>query len=84
MQKSASAGAISKNWGAVRKCVRNNYQSAGVRAPHSKIYRNPTSDEEEAIILERDNKIWIIDIPDEEFHNDEIWNYDFANGNLQK
>ena len=41
--KSASAGAIIKNWGAVRKCVRNNYWSAGVRAPHSKIYRNPTS-----------------------------------------
>ena len=46
MQKSASAGAgaIGKNWGAVRKCVRNNYQIAGVRAPHSKIFSNPTSD----------------------------------------
>ena len=45
MQKSVSAGAgaIGKNWGAVRKCVRNNYQSVGVRAPHSKIYSNPTS-----------------------------------------
>ena len=42
-QKSASAGAIIKNLGAVRKCVRNNYQSAGVRAPHSEIPRNPTS-----------------------------------------
>ena len=41
--KSASAGAIIKNWGAVRKCVRNNYKSAGVRAAYSKISRNPTS-----------------------------------------
>ena len=43
--KSASAGvsAIIKIWGAVRKCVRCNYRSAGVRAPHSKIPRNPTS-----------------------------------------
>ena len=43
--KSASAGAsaITKKWGAVRKCVRKNYQSAGVRAPHSKIPSNPTS-----------------------------------------
>ena len=29
---SAGAGAILKNWGAVRKCVRINYWSAGVRA----------------------------------------------------
>ena len=43
--KSASAGAsaINKNWGAVRKYVRNDYWSAGVRAPHSKCSRNPTS-----------------------------------------
>ena len=41
---SAGAGAIVKNWGAVRKCVRNNYRSAGVRAAHSKISSNPTSD----------------------------------------
>ena len=41
---SAGAGAITKNQGAVRKCVRINYWSAGVRAPHSKISRNPTSD----------------------------------------
>ena len=40
---SAGAGAIVKNWGAVRKCVRNNYRSAGVRAAHSKISSNPTS-----------------------------------------
>ena len=39
-------------------------------------------DEEEEIILEMDNKIWIVDISD--FHNDEIWKYDFAIGNLQK
>ena len=43
---SAGAGAIIKKWGAVRKCVRNNYLSAGVRAPHSEIPRNPTSDPE--------------------------------------
>ena len=43
MHKSASVGAIIKNWSAVRKCVRNKYQSAGVRAPHSKISSNPTS-----------------------------------------
>ena len=40
---SVGAGAIVKNWGAVRKCVRNNYRSAGVRAAHSKISSNPTS-----------------------------------------
>ena len=40
---SASAGAIIKNWRAVRKCVRNNYKGATVRAPHSKNPRNPTS-----------------------------------------
>ena len=40
---SAGACAIIKNWGAVRKCVRNNYWSAEVRAAHSKISRNPTS-----------------------------------------
>ena len=37
-------------------------------------------DEEEEIILDVDNKIWIIDISDKEFHNDEIWKYDFAIG----
>ena len=44
MHKSASAGAgaIIKNWSAVRKCVQNKYQSVGVRAPHSKISSNPT------------------------------------------
>ena len=36
------AGAIVKNWGAVRKCVWNNYRS--VRAVHSKISSNPTSE----------------------------------------
>ena len=41
--KSASAGAIIKNWGAVRKCVRNKYWSADVRAAHSKFSSNPTS-----------------------------------------
>ena len=40
---SAGAGEIIKYWGAVQKCVRINYQNAGVRAPHSKMYRNPTS-----------------------------------------
>ena len=43
VEKSASAGAIIKIWGAVRKCVRNNYKGATVRAPHSKNPRNPTS-----------------------------------------
>ena len=47
VEKSASAGAgagaIVKNWGAVRKCVRNNYKGAKVGAPHSKNPRNPTS-----------------------------------------
>ena len=43
IEKSASAGAIVKNWIAVRKCVRNNYKGAKVRAPHSKNPRNPTS-----------------------------------------
>ena len=41
---SAGAGAIIKNWRAVRKCVRNNYKGATVRAPHSKNPRNPTSE----------------------------------------
>ena len=36
IEKSASAGAIIKKWGAVHKCVRNNYKGATVRAPHSK------------------------------------------------
>ena len=40
---SAGAGAIVKNWGAVRVCVRNNFRSAGVRAAHSKISSNLTS-----------------------------------------
>ena len=40
---SAGAGAIIKNRGAMRKCVRNNYKGATVRAPHSKNPRNPTS-----------------------------------------
>ena len=40
---SAGAGAIVKNWSAVRKCVRNNFKGAKVRAPHSKNPRNPTS-----------------------------------------
>ena len=43
IEKSASAGAIIKNRGAMRKCVRNNYKGATVRAPHSKNPRNPTS-----------------------------------------
>ena len=43
IEKSASAGAIIKNRGAMRKCVRNNYKGATVRAPHSKSPRNPTS-----------------------------------------
>ena len=44
IEKSASAGAIVKKSRCVRKCVRNNYQGAGVRAPHTKISRNPTSE----------------------------------------
>ena len=43
IEKSASAGAIIKNRGVMRKCVRNNYKGATVRAPHSKNPRNPTS-----------------------------------------
>ena len=46
MKKSASAGAgaIVKNLRCVRKCVRNDFQGAVVRAQHTKIHRNPTSD----------------------------------------
>ena len=39
IEKSASAGAIGNNM----RCVRNNYRGATVRAPHAKIFHNPTS-----------------------------------------
>ena len=51
--KSASAGAsaIIKKLRCVRKCVRNDFQGADVRAQHTKIHRNPTS-AENRIVLE--------------------------------
>ena len=48
------AGAITKKLKCVRKWVRNNFWGAGVRAPHSKVHRNPTC----AVILIAFKVIW--------------------------
>ena len=41
--KCASAGAIGSKLRCVRKCVRNDFRGAALRAPHAEISRNPTS-----------------------------------------
>ena len=49
---SAGVGAIGSKLRCVRKCVRNDFRGAAVRAPHAEISRNPTSDGDKHLCCE--------------------------------